>query len=261
MSAGKVFYYTDEQKDDFAGNKIATKPLPEDYEYFPSGRIRKGIAFFLHHFIATPVCYLFLKIASGQKIVGKKKIRPYRKSGYFLYGNHTRKAGDAFTPSMIAFPKKPYLVVHPDALSIRGVRRIVEDLGAMPIPDSFTAEKKFCAAVQKRMQKGSAIAIYPEAHIWPFYTKIRPFPDTSFGYPVMTGKPAFSFTTTFRRRKTGGVKATVYIDGPFFPDQTLPKREQKAKLRNEIYFAMTEQSKRSSYSPNRFIDMRQEKPS
>ncbi len=251
---GKTFYYSDPLSDDFAGTNIKRKPLPPDYCYLPKSRLRRAAAWVLHHLIATPVCFLYMKLSCGQKIVGREKLRPYRKEGYFLYGNHTRKAGDAFTPSMAAFPKKAYLIVNADAVSIPFLKRVVEDLGAMPVPDSLQLHKKFLAAVEARAERREAIAIYPEAHIWPLYTGIRPFPAISFAYPVNTGKPAFAFTTTYRKRRPfGGVKATVFIDGPFFPDRSLPPKERKRDLRDRVFAAMETRSKLSSYSPNRFL--------
>lgn len=251
---GKTFYYTDELSDDFAGTNISRKPLPEDFEYLPHTKFRRAFQWFLHHIVATPVGFLYLKVVAAQKIVGRKKLRSYRKNGYFLYGNHTRMAGDAFTPTMVAFPRKPYLIVGPDALSIRGVKRLVQDLGGMPVPDSLRLNRKFRDAVCTRAQRGDVIGIYPEAHIWPLYTGIRPFAATSFDYPVRTGKPSFTFTATYRKRRfLGRVKTTVYVDGPFFPDAALPRAEQKQKLRDEVYCAMLERSKHSTYSPNRFL--------
>ncbi len=251
---GKTFYYTDPVNDDFAGTNIAGKRLQEGYRYLPKSRGRRAVAWVLHHIVATPLVYLFLKISCGQKIVGRSKLRPYRKEGYFLYGNHTRTAGDAFTPSIAAFPKKPYIVVNADAVSIPFLRRVVEDLGAMPVPDSWETHKSFLSAIETRAERGNVIVIYPEAHIWPLYTGIRPFPDSSFAYPVSAGKPVFTFTTTYAKRKLfGGVKATVYIDGPFFAEEGATKKQQKKDLRDRVYAAMEARSELSTYSPNRFI--------
>ncbi len=251
----KTFYYTDPLTDDFAGTNIKRKPLPADYQYIPKCWLRRAAAWVLHHIIVTPIAFVYLKIASGQRIVGRKKVHPYRKNGYFIYGNHTRAAGDAFTPTMVAFPRKPYIIVNPDAVSLPFLKRFVEDLGAMPVPDtdSLQLQKRFVRAVQQRAAKG-VVAIYPEAHIWPLCTEIRPFTDVSFAYPVRAQKPVFAFTTTYRKRKFwGGVKATVYVDGPFFPDDNLPPQEQKQKLRDQVYEAMCRRSKLSDYSPNRFV--------
>lgn len=251
---GKIFYYSDEINDDFAGTKIKTKSLPADYEYIPKSKIRKATARFFFHVFVQPICAFYMYVLLGQKIVGRKKIKPYKKSGYFLYGNHTRMAGDAFTPSLISYPKQAYIVAHDDSVSIPGIKWLVEDLGAMPVPNSLTLGKKFLEAVEERVNDGNPVAIYPEAHIWPLYTGIRNFPCTSFSYPVKMKKPVFVFTTTYRKRKfLKGVKATVYVDGPFFPDSSLSVKEQKQKLRDEVFYAMCKRSELSTYSPNRFI--------
>ncbi len=250
----KVFYYTDPVNDDFAGTNITAKPLPPHFNYLPKNPLRRGVAWVLHHVVATPVAFLFLKFSYGQKIVGREKLRPYRKEGYFLYGNHTRLAGDAFTPSMAAFPKKPYLVVNRDAVSIPFLRRIVEDLGGMPLPDSLETKKAFFSAVRTRAERGDVVVIFPEAHIWPLYTGVRPFSAVSMTFPVDTKKPVFTFTATYKKRKLfGGVKSTVYLDGPFFPDESLPKKQQKEELCARVYAAMEERSRLSEYSPNRYV--------
>ncbi len=160
---------------------------------------------------------------------------------------------------MAAFPKKPYLIVNADAVSIPFLKRVVEDLGGMPVPDSWETQKKFLAAIETRARKGNVIVIYPEAHIWPLYTGIRYFSANSFAYPVNTGKPVFTFTATYKKRKLfGGVKTTVYIDGPFFPEAGVSEREQKLFLRDSAFKAMQARSRLSSYSPNRFLQATKE---
>jgi hypothetical protein len=37
----------------------------------------------------------------------------------------------------------------------------------------------------------------------------------------------------------------TYVDGPFYPDETLPLAQQKKKLRDDIFEKMTERSKLS----------------
>ncbi len=48
-------------------------------------------------------------------------------------------------------------------------------LGALPVPDSISEYKKFSKAYKKRISDGHPVVIYPEAHVWPYYTGIRPF--------------------------------------------------------------------------------------
>ncbi|MBO4501647.1 MAG: hypothetical protein J5760_05340, partial [Clostridia bacterium] len=92
----KTYYYSDELNDDFAENGIKTKRLPHDYKYFTTSPLRRAFAFVLYHFIAFPIVYVIQKIAYREKIIGRNKLKPYKKEGFFLYGNHTRSMGDAY---------------------------------------------------------------------------------------------------------------------------------------------------------------------
>ena len=112
-------------------------------------------------------------------------------------------------------------------------------VGALPIPNNFHLMNKFTSAVGEAIKKRHWVAIYPEAHIWPYYTKIRNFSPVSFNYPVRLDAPVFTYTMTYKtRRHRSKPKCTVYVDGPFFADKTLPNKEAAKKLRDEVYNAM-----------------------
>ena len=250
----KTFYYTDELHDDFAGTDIDTKKISGSYRYLTQNPVRKGFAWFLHHIIATPIVFLYNKIGHGERIVGRKKLKPYKKTGFFLYGNHTRTAGDSYEPSLVAFPRKAYIIAGPDAVSIPGIRRIVEDLGVIPLPSDTASARNFHKALRELTDKGCPVAIYPEAHIWPYYTEIRPFPDGSFRYPAEFGKPVFTFTTTYKKRGILPLqRAVVYIDGPFFADPSKNVRENRKALREAAFSAMKMRSKESTFSRYRYV--------
>ena len=251
---GRTYYYSDELNDDFAENNIKTRELPEDHEYFKKSPLRRAWAFILHHFIATPIVFVLQKLVYGERIYGRKKLKPYRKTGYYLYGNHTRSMGDAYMPSLVCFPKKPYIIVGPDAVSIPAIRPIVEDLGAIPLASSIKGKTAFHAAMKRHAELCHAVAIYPEAHIWPGYTGIRRFRDGSFRYPVEYGKPVFTATCTYHKRRLfKGARNEVYIDGPFFADGSLENREARRKLCQEAYEAMRKRAALSDYSPNTYV--------
>ena len=255
----KTFYYTDELHDDFAGTDIDTKKITGEYQYLTKNPARKAFAWVLYHIIVTPLVFLYNKIGHGERIVGRKKLKPYRKTGFFFYGNHTRAAGDAFEPSLLSFPRKTYLIAGPDAVSIPGLRRLVQDLGALPLPSDIASTRNFHAALAELTQKGFPIAIYPEAHIWPFYTKIRPFPDGSFRYPAEFNKPIFTFTTTYQKRGFLPLqRAIVYVDGPFFPDPEKNVRENRKMLRDQAFSIMRERAELSSFE--RYHYVRKEAP-
>ena len=70
-------------------------------------------------------------------------------------------------------------------------------LGALPLPDDREAMKHFLDEIAKKIEQDKCVMIYPEAHIWPNYTKIRPFTDSSFRYPVQLKSPVMCFTNTY----------------------------------------------------------------
>ena len=109
-------------------------------------------------------------------------------------------------------------------------------LGALPVPDSISEYKKFSKAYKKRISDGHPVVIYPEAHVWPYYTGIRPFEKTSFRFPAELKAPVYVMTTTYTRRRFFGVvtkrpKLTVYVDGPYYTDSELSIKENQQQLR------------------------------
>lgn len=249
----RIIYYSDPLNDDFADNNIKTAQLPPDYRYFPKTAIRRAFAGGLN-FCITPLVFLIQEVVYGEKIVGRKKLKGYRKAGFYLYGNHTRAMGDAYCPNLLSFPKKAYIVSGADSFSIRGIRRIVEDLGAIALPTSAPARKNYINAMRRHAELDHIITIYPEAHIWPRYTGIRPFLPSTFHYPCETGKPVFTFTTTWHKRKLlPGARTVVYVDGPFFPDMQLPMNERRKALCDAAFTAMTARAANSDYDGIKYV--------
>ena len=252
----RSIYYRDPLNDDFASHSIKKKPLPEDYRYLPQSPAERAADFMLYHAVAVPLVFLLQKICYGERIVNRQALKPYLNSGCFLYGNHTRGAGDAFCPTETAFPRKPYIVTSSDAVALPLIRGLVKALGGLPVPDSLHGLRQFRKTVDGLAEKGNCIVIYPEAHIWPLYTDIRPFPDTSFCYPAETGKPVFAFTVTYKKRAfLPLVRSTVYVDGPFFADEGLSLRQKQKQLRDMVYNAMKQRSAASDYSYHRYTDI------
>ncbi|MDY2880656.1 MAG: lysophospholipid acyltransferase family protein [Candidatus Borkfalkiaceae bacterium] len=241
----RVIYYKDELNDEFSRAKIEAKKIDENYRYLREDFFHRALAFVAYRVIATPLAGIFLKILCGHKIVNKKVLKQ-AKGNYFLYANHTNAGADPFIPTMVAFPKRVYVIVHPANVSMPFLGRINPYLGALPLPDTLKASENFLAALNRRVGQNHVVCIYPEAHIWPYYTGIRPFRDASFRYPVQYGSPVFAFTNTYQKsRFRKKPRIVTYVDGPFLPDPTLPPKEARKKLRDEVYAAMTERSKSS----------------
>lgn len=247
MKNKKVFYYEDELNDEFSGAQIQPRIINEKYKY-KRGFIWNFCSFIIQNIISMPVKIGYAKLKFRIKYIGKEKIKQYRKQGYFVYVNHTQVFGDTFIPSIPIFPKRNFIIVNPENISIKPFGWLIEMLGAIPVPGCKTAMKNFLDIVELRIKHGNAITIYPEAHIWPYYTKIRPFRSVSFKYPIQFDVPVFCITNTYQKRGKNGDKVQIvsYIDGPFLPNQNLTGNAQKEELRNRVYECMVERSKNSN---------------
>ncbi len=241
--SARIVYYTDEKNDEFSSAVITPRRIDENYKYKrDKGFFGKLLSFILYRMIAVPLAFLYLKIKFRHKIVGKEKLGSV-KGSYFIYGNHTQATADALIPTFISMPKKAYVIVHANNVSMPLLGRATPYMGAIPLPDNIKAARNFNSELRDRIGGGKPIFIYPEAHIWPYFTGIRNFPSDSFSYPIRYDLPVFCFTNTYRKRKkSGSVKIITYVDGPFFKNAELHGAEQREELRGRIYNKMTERS-------------------
>ncbi len=251
----RIIYYTDELNDEFSSAVIQAKPIDENWVYIHTSAWKKFTHFFWLRMVATPIAYPWIHFKFRHKIVGREKIKEIKKGqGYFLYGNHTQPTADALIPTMICHPRDTYVIVHANNVSMPYLGRVTPSLGALPLPDNLAAMRHFNHAVETRIREGHPVAIYPEAHIWPYCTWIRPFSDKSFSYPIKLGVPVYCFTNTYQTRKhSAAPKLVTYVDGPFFPDPSLTGAAQRRELRDRVYAAMCERSRLSDCEVIRYI--------
>ncbi len=248
----KIVFYTDEENDEFSVSDIVPRKIDEHYRY-EGGTFRKMGHVFWYHMIAIPLARLFLYLKFRHKVVGGDALKK-EKGGYFLFGNHTQQIADALIPTMLSRPKDMFVVVHADNVSMPFLGKITPCLGAVPLPDDGKAARNFMNYMDEKAKKGFPVTIYPEAHIWPYYTGIRPFQDASFGYPLRAGVPVYCFTNTYQKRGKGEkVQLVTYVDGPFYADKALPKAKQKQELRNRVYETMVKRSKNSNVEIVRYV--------
>ena len=190
----RCFVYRDEREVDFSGVKRKAYLIDNKYRYDKDGFLWKLCKFVVYRIIMVPFAYIYIKLKFGHKVVNKRLLKKANAQGYFIYGNHTLMAGDAFIPNITNFPRKTYTIVHSDNISLPITRRWVELCGAIPLPNTLGATKNFLSIVSKRIDEKCAIMIYPEAHIWPYYTGIRDFKSGSFKYPVKLGVATYCLT-------------------------------------------------------------------
>lgn len=249
----QVIYYHDEQNDEFAGDAIVAKRIDGSYRYVRDGFWGRCAHIFWYRIVAIPLAKCYMKLHFHHRVIGREVLRQ-APGGYCMFGNHTHPLADALIPALVNRPTDVYTIVHPNNVSMLVLGRITPYLGAMPLPDDAEAAKHFVRAVGQRISQKHCIMIYPEAHIWPYYTGIRPFADTSFRYPVQYKVPVFCLTNTYQRR---GAKKTpqivTYIDGPFYADTKKSAGEQKRALRDQVYAVMKERAKQSNVELIRYV--------
>lgn len=247
----KIIYYSDPLNDNFSPEGIEAKVIDEHYVYLPKSRFKRFTHIFWYRIVAKPIAWCFLKLKFRHKIIGAERLKA-EQGGYFLYGNHTQTTADAFIPTMLTHPRDVYVIVHPDNVSIPILGHITPSLGAIPLPSNLGASLNFVTAVKTRLQQNCPICVYPEAHIWPYYTGIRPFLDKGFSYPVKLGTPVYCFTNTYQKHGRG-LRIVSYIDGPFTADPALSAAQQRKSLRDQVYAAMVERAKNSNIEKIRYI--------
>lgn len=253
----KVFYYEDAAHDDFAGTNIHTAVVDETFPYIHTGILWKIGQFIAYYLFAYPLVWFFERVILGMRFVNKDAVKQCKDTPCYLYGNHTGWY-DAFTPNVISLPhRRNCIVVGADTVSIKGLRGFVQMMGAIPLPTTMRGMKKFMQAMD-HYHETCNITIYPEAHIWPYYTGVRPFPEASFGYAVKHNSPVFAFFTAYTK-PTGlfgwcrKANITVYVSDPIFPDKTLSDREARKDLRDKVYAFMEEKSALSDYEVHTYI--------
>lgn len=242
-----IIYFHDELNDDFADNGIKTKPIDDNYRYINKSLLFKVNAFLLKYFFAIPVLWLVNGLFFRPKIMNKGLLKQLKHKGYYLYANHVLPFDPVVLPIKTQPSKRTVIIAGHDLFSINGlVSWIVKHFDAIPVPNrSIEMTDNFRECLSYNIKKGHRVLIYPEAHIWPYYNGIRNFKSVSFRYPVDDKVPVVVATTTFKKRKDNRKpKPIIYLDGPFYPNESLSYHDQVNELRDRVYEAMKWQAGR-----------------
>ena len=244
MKEPEVRYY-DSFTDDFDKSTKQDFSLPKDYKWVRNDIFSKALSGVIY-FLALVFGHFYCRYILHMRIRGKRAAKPY-KDGFFIFGNHTQPIGDVVIPAFAVLPKRIFTIVSPANYGIPIIGRALPYLGALPVTDNLSGIKELNRAIETRLAGGHPIVVYPEAHVWEYYTGIRPFPDTAFKYPVKFDRPAFVLTNTYRKSKV--FKRPImytYLDGPFFPTGETSK-QKAANLKETVYKTMRERAESSNF--------------
>ena len=250
-----IYYYSDPLHDDFGPSPRKIKMIAGSYRYNRDKWLYKLFDFISYRVVMTPIALIYIKLFRRIKIVNRNLLKVVRKEGVIIYANHTHAQADAFGPTVYAFPKNVNIVVNPTNVSLPVIGNLTKSWGALPLPDDYEAGKRFLKEVGNRLAMKRVVLIYPEAHLWPFYTHIRPFTSQSFTYPLKYAVKTYALTTTYQTKRNGKLKTVVYIDGPFIAEKGLSQKDAASKLRDEVYEAMTRRAQMSTYEKIKYVAM------
>jgi len=242
--AQKTIYYR-HLTDDVVVNQHQDYKLPADYRYLRSSAYQRGQRAFqlLVRAVTAPI------VAWGMHVhfANRDLLAPYRHQAKYIYANHTAPVGDALKPFQVACDLA--VLVAPSNLKLPILGHFLPLGGVIPIPGHLHQYRDFLAAIKATITANRTLFIYPEAHVWPFATMIRPFEPGAFRYPVQQPAPVFSMTTTYQRTPWHcRPKATVFFDGPFYPDASLPAKAQQQQLQAQVQAAMEQRVLASTYT-------------
>lgn len=250
----RVFYYESEEDDPIKTDEQEKKievGLPEGYEFIPKNPFVKMYSAVLFRIFKLFGQY-YEKGYWQAKFYGREKLKKARGKGYVIYANHTNPFHDVFGPA-IAADRRIFTIISPVNLKVPGIGKLLPYLGGLPLGKTLDEKIAFNDAVDRRLNQKKCLVIYPEAHVWPYYTGVRKFPagDKSFKYAVRNNLPVYTMTTTYHRRKDmkrGDLpRMDIYIDGPFWPDEKISDEENRAKLAEKAYESMKKYAKKSTY--------------
>ena len=233
---------------DFEETRNQNAKIPANYKWIHHNPFYCFFSFLLS--VAVVVMdFIYMKFIGHIKVKNRSLLLKAKiKGGYFIYSNHTILFGDVVNPFCIAFPTHPYIICSPSNLGIPIAGKMLPMAGALPIPDNAKDTKKLGDTIKTRLKQRNAIVTYPESHLWPYYTKIRPFAKAAFHYPVKYNAPVYVSTSTFQKsRFHKKPNITIYLDGPFYPDEDLPKKQAQEKLHYEVQKTMERRAKHSTY--------------
>ena len=240
-------------EDDFVTSCKQDLKLKDNYKWIHNNALYIIISYILYWIIFV-IAFIYSKFILKVKVRNKNVLKKYK--SYYLYGNHTQEIGDIFDIPLITLPNRPYYICSPANLGIPILGKLLPFIGALPIPNSINKMKEFKDAIHIR-DKNHPIIIYPEAHVWPYCTFIRDFPNTSFHFPVESNKPVFVMTRIYKKKKKK-LKIEIVIDGPFNIKEDLSKKENIQYLRDIVYETMVKRSKESNYEYIKYIKMEKE---
>lgn len=226
-------------------NRTRELKLDEDYDYMPKGKLyslkRAGMSLLLRL-----VVFPLTRLIHGLRIYGRENLKKHKaelKGGAITISNHVFM-WDYLCVLKAIRPHIPYFPAWKTNME-SGFYPFMRILGGMPIPEGDThAMIAFKKDMDRVVESGRWLHVFPEGSLWYFYPDIRPLKPAVFRYAAKYEKPLIPITMSFRPRRGWrkifgkGPFVDLHIGEPMYADTSLPMRDAAEDLRRRAYHVM-----------------------
>lgn len=237
-----------EYPEQFDQHMVCSIPVIEEdfdhnYSYYNDSFLFK-IGRFFAYLTAYTVGRIVCLFKHGIRFIGRENLKAHKEEladGCITICNHVFR----FDYMCIMMGIRPHYQYYPawNAKFLDKDRHSVRLTGGIPVPQKLSGLKKFYQAFDRHMNEKAWIHFFPEAAMWPFYQKIRPFKTGAFTLADKHNRPilpmAFRFRNPGKCAKFFGAKephAALHIGKPIYPDKSIESKAQRInKLLMESY--------------------------
>ncbi len=210
--------------------------LDETYIYRERSFYWRFRHFWLNVFINIIVLPVVV-IRYAVKVKGRENLKKNKKilqNGFVTVSNHVIE-WDFLALLHAFFPHKAYFPIWSRNMETP-MAPVFKTIGAIPIPTSLHAGRKFKAAMDSVLDEGKWLHVFAEGSMWYFYPAIRNFHKGAAVFAVKHNVPLFPIAISYREPK--GLyrlfkkypNLTVNIGEALFPDQKISRKEAEIDL-------------------------------
>lgn len=257
----KTKYYTDVQNDDFFAGKTYDKiVVDQNFDYRRKSFGKRVFDFVLYYVFAKPILGFVLFVAKRTKIVGRENLKKVRKKGCMLVCNHSNILDAYLGGAGLLALRKNYIICSSNSVKIPVVGGLILALGGLPVPETIGASKRFFAHTRGLLESGGVISVFPEAHLWPYATFVRPFNKTCFRIAASAKACVVPVAVTYRQSKffkNGRPRAVVFVGEPIFFDRNSSREANAEKFfEKSLEFIRSKVEKSDNYCYINYIEQK-----
>ena len=195
------------------------KIVDEKYNYAKKKYFFYHFGTFLLRLLAWFLIPIWAKLFSHYKIYGKKNLKRVKHTGVLITCNHVHLTdAPLMATRLFGIKRKVRFVMLSESRDIPVAGPLLEALGGVPLGDTINGMKHLNGYINILLKRKKPVLIFPEASLWPYYRKIRPFSRGTFLFAEQSGAPILPVIITFRTRRNGKQKMIINILKPIYPE-------------------------------------------